>query len=245
MNDAMKQTADAREHILATVRRRLEEGRSLGRIPSLPTDQETPTVPVPPAIPESIVRQVAGEDAETLWRRFTERLEALGDSARLVPSRKQIPGEIDRILQEDGLLQGIADADALEWLGIGEGKIGDATLKKSGERRTSFEADFGITLCDLAVAETGTILLSAGPKRARLTSLAPLVHIALIPFSRLAADLFDVQTALLPSDSDDVEVDPAGAVWITGSSRTADIEGILIRGVHGPGKVIALGIADA
>jgi L-lactate dehydrogenase complex protein LldG len=138
------------------------------------------------------------------------------------------------------LKHGIADEEVFQWLGNGKPEIlplNKAIVEPAGWREQAFMADFGITSCDAAVAESGTLVLASQPGRSRLTSLAPPVHFCLVPFSRLLPDLVDV-THCLP------ELKTANEVWITGSSRTADIEGILIRGVHGPGSLIAIGIAS-
>lgn len=95
-------------------------------------------------------------------------------------------------------------------------------------------AEWGLTLADLGAAETGMIALHPGPGRSRLRSLAPPVHVALLRRSRIVATLADAAAAL-----------PEGnAVWICGPSRTADIEGVLVRGVHGPGKLIIVLLED-
>ena len=92
--------------------------------------------------------------------------------------------------------------------------------------------DVGITSADYALADTGTLVLFASPEEARLVSLLPPMHIALVPQDRILTGLDELFT-LMP--------DPAGRsssmVLITGPSRTADIEQILVRGVHGPGEV--------
>jgi L-lactate utilization protein LutC len=83
-----------------------------------------------------------------------------------------------------------------------------------------------VTLADVAVAESGTIICHAGPNRARLASLTCEFHVVLVTTSRLVATLEDA-----------ARMSARSAVWITGPSRTADIEGQLVRGVHGPGKL--------
>jgi len=93
-------------------------------------------------------------------------------------------------------------------------------------------AEVGITSADYALADTGTLVMLASPSEARLISLLPPVHIAVVPVSRVLSGL-DELFALMPL--------PAGQtssmVLITGPSRTADIEQILVRGVHGPGEI--------
>jgi L-lactate dehydrogenase complex protein LldG len=90
---------------------------------------------------------------------------------------------------------------------------------------------FGITRAVGAVAETGTIILNDTTTSSRLGALAPWAHVAVIPRRALYSDLSEA-VAALGSDPN--------VIWCTGPSKTADVEGILIEGVHGPGVQIAL-----
>lgn len=90
---------------------------------------------------------------------------------------------------------------------------------------------FGITRAAGAIAETGTIILDDAGTSRRLAALAPWVHVAAVPRSRIFATLEEGLAAL--------GADP-NVIWVTGPSKTADVEGILIEGVHGPGVQIAL-----
>jgi L-lactate dehydrogenase complex protein LldG len=99
-------------------------------------------------------------------------------------------------------------------------------------RNACATADIGITSADYALADTGTLVMLSTPREARLISLLPPAHIAVVPRDRILTGL-DELFSVLP--------DPAAAsssmVLITGPSRTADIEQILVRGVHGPGQI--------
>ena len=93
-------------------------------------------------------------------------------------------------------------------------------------------ADIGITSADYALADTGTLVLLSSPHEARLISLLPPEHIAVVPRERILTGL-DELFAILP----DPARQTSSMVLITGPSRTADIEQILVRGVHGPGRI--------
>jgi L-lactate utilization protein LutC len=93
-------------------------------------------------------------------------------------------------------------------------------------------ADVGITSADFALADTGTLVMLAGPAEARLISLLPPVHVAVVPRDRILSGL-DELLAILPHPA----AQTSSMVLITGPSRTADIEQILVRGVHGPGEI--------
>lgn len=96
-----------------------------------------------------------------------------------------------------------------------------------------FDADAGITGTIAAIAETGTLVLEAAPDQPRSLSLVPPAHLAIVHAGDIAADmstLFGMETASPPSER----------ILITGPSKTADIEGVLIKGVHGPGRVCCM-----
>lgn len=96
-------------------------------------------------------------------------------------------------------------------------------------------ADIGITSADYALAATGSFVMLASANEARLVSLLPPCHIAIFPRSRILANL-DELLSVLPRPADQT----SSMVLITGPSRTADIEQILVRGVHGPGEIYAV-----
>src|SRR5207253_9664885 len=101
-----------------------------------------------------------------------------------------------------------------------------------------FQAAVGFTGVDFVLAESGTLVLSSVTEGSQLASLAPPVHVALYCRQQLVASLEEVL--------DTMPVVRGGAssarsvVLITGTSRTADIEQVLIRGVHGPREVHAV-----
>jgi L-lactate dehydrogenase complex protein LldG len=98
----------------------------------------------------------------------------------------------------------------------------------------------GITSADYALADTGTLVLLSSAAEARLISLLPPMHIAVLPKERVLTGLDELFT-VLPNPA----AVTSSMVLITGPSRTADIEQILIRGVHGPGEVYAVIVESA
>jgi hypothetical protein len=148
----------------------------------------------------------ARADAGSLWAQFESALASLGGRIAALTDLQSLQGK-PCVLDEDAhsLLAG------LEWT------VTDVP----------WEAETGITLAECGVAETGSILLSAGPGRRRLASLTPPLHIALLPKDSLVGTLEEAFERLGPRTS----------VVVTGPSRTADIEGVLVRGVHGPGEL--------
>jgi L-lactate dehydrogenase complex protein LldG len=100
------------------------------------------------------------------------------------------------------------------------------------QRATCAEATVGITSAQYALADTGTLVMLADSEEARLISLLPPVHIAVIERAMILTGLDELlAVAPLPAER------TSSMVLITGPSRTADIEQILVRGVHGPGEL--------
>jgi len=88
-------------------------------------------------------------------------------------------------------------------------------------------ATLGVTDVDMAIAATGSIVLTHGPGRPRSASLTVERHIALLPVGRIVHSLDQALERIDWGDTSNV-------VAITGPSRTGDIESILTLGVHGP-----------
>jgi L-lactate dehydrogenase complex protein LldG len=94
------------------------------------------------------------------------------------------------------------------------------------------EAQFGLTAAEAGFAETGSIVLRSGPGQPRMASLIPLVHVALLPVDRIFRSPMHWLVEGEPNLGEATNV-----VYITGPSRTADIEQQINLGVHGPRHV--------
>lgn len=118
-------------------------------------------------------------------------------------------------------------------------KLGDRAREPSAGdfREALLAADVGVTGVDFAIAETGTLVLSASPERPRGVSLAPRVHIALIRERQLLAWRREIWQHFQPKM-------PSALLFITGPSRTSDIENDLSIGVHGPARVLAIVVPE-
>jgi L-lactate dehydrogenase complex protein LldG len=105
-------------------------------------------------------------------------------------------------------------------------------------RAACAEAAVGITSAEYALADTGTLVMLASPAEPRMISLLPPVHVAVLAPDRLLSSLDELFT-VLPNPARNT----SSMVLITGPSRTADIEQILVRGVHGPGELHVVVVA--
>ena len=94
------------------------------------------------------------------------------------------------------------------------------------------------------VEDGSKVILTSRTEGAQLASLAPPVHVALYRESQVLASLDDVLERLKEAGGP-LSPDPGrSVVFVTGPSRTADIEQVLIRGVHGPREVHAILIGE-
>jgi L-lactate dehydrogenase complex protein LldG len=155
--------------------------------------------------------------------RFRERLESVRGRAFTDPAT------LGAWLEEQGAARGYCDPALAGWLGRALG--GGLTLETSLDRARIDDYRFGITRARGAIAETGSIILDDATTATRLGALAPWVHVAVLAPEQILPDVGSAIAAL----GDDPNV-----IFCTGPSKTADVEGILIEGVHGPGEQVAL-----
>jgi L-lactate dehydrogenase complex protein LldG len=99
-------------------------------------------------------------------------------------------------------------------------------------------ADLVISGADAAIAATGTLVLAARPELPRAATVLPPLHIALLDRGRIVPTFADL---ILTWRSRGL---PSGLFFVTGPSRTGDIEQTLTIGVHGPGELLVIGLEN-
>ena len=133
-----------------------------------------------------------------------------------------------RLVEEEGVRKAtLWQTDALRKLGVEQVLAGldvEIVPPHAGKHALA-NCDLGITGADAALPETGTLLLRSTPDRPRMVSLVPRIHLAIISPEILVSDLGPAFE----------RVKGEGYwVFVTGPSRTADIELTVTIGVHGP-----------
>ena len=169
----------------------------------------------------AVLRQLlAGRDLVGLFAERIRRVNGLAFTA---------PEALVAHLRANGWLHGYCDP--VLWPRFAPHFGSDFQVETAFDRKRVDDYAFGLTRAAGAIAESGTIILNEATTSRRLAALAPWVHVAVIERAAIFSDLPHA-IAALGSDPN--------VIWITGPSKTADVEGILIEGVHGPGVQIAL-----
>jgi len=201
----------SRENILHRIRTGL--GRSAGE----------PVAPPPP-----VRLRIPEVEIESRIATMRMRIEALaGKTERTSDPRAVVAAAIE------GKTAVAANSPYLAALGITAlAGVRSGIVDREELRNLCATVDVGITSADYALADTGTLVMIASPQEQRLISLLPPAHIAIVPRDRILTGLDELFTLVpLPAEGS------SSLVLITGPSRTADIEQILVRGVHGPGVI--------
>jgi L-lactate dehydrogenase complex protein LldG len=169
----------------------------------------------------SVLQQtVAGRDPVELLAERMKRVNALALAST---------ADVVTCLRQGGWMRGYCDPTL--WPGLAPEFGAEFLVETEFDRTRVDDYAFGITRAMGAIAETGTIILNDATTSRRLGALAPWVHIAVV---RRATVFKTVPEAIAALGTD------RNVIWCTGPSKTADVEGILIEGVHGPGVQIAL-----
>lgn len=174
---------------------------------------------------------------------FTSNFEAAGGHVVRLNHRE----EVSRFIRDKAMEMSAAtilrqQEDALDHLGL-EQSLPEALVLSWNDaadtdwRAVAARADFGIVMADYAAAYTGSITVKSAPHKGRSVSLLPTVLMAIIPIERMVTRLGEI---LVQFDQAGREQLPAGIHFISGPSRSADIENDLTIGVHGPGIVYAV-----
>jgi len=207
----------AREAILSRIR--LANGR-----PDTTSDKERATVLA--RLDEHPRGPLPTMDWDTIPR-FRERCIAMASTIDAVSSLADVPGAAATYIAQNNLpTKGACwpEFAALDWTGASlaiEARPGNGDDK------------LGITGVYCALAENGTLMLLSGEDTHATTSLLPETHIAVVPQSRIVRTMEDAWD-LLRRERESL---PRQINFVSGPSRTADIEMTLVLGAHGPFRV--------
>jgi len=174
-----------------------------------------------PAAVAYITRLAQQKDAHLVVRWQSDLLEAL---------------EVDVALQQQGIT---VQTTALPSGTVAGEATGAATMttRRQELREWVARADLGLSGVDYVIAETGTLVLMARTGQMRGVSLLPPVHVAVARTSQVIATLADYLLLAQVAGVDPQQYLTSCVSFVTGPSRTGDIELQLTVGVHGPGEL--------
>lgn len=228
----------SREAFLERVRQALQTGRQ-------PHQAEAASA----ANGEVVSLVNAGED---LAARLQRELEGVGGSVARVKHVAEAAQYVTRLAKEKGaevvvrwqsdLLDTLEIDDALKAGGASVHTASppseaDATHRRQEMRDLLARADLGLSGVDVVIAETGTLMLTAQPGQMRGVSLLPPVHVAVARTDQVVATFADALRTVRQA-GEGVQQNLTSCIsFVTGPSRTGDIELKLTVGVHGPGEL--------
>ncbi len=213
--------SDARSAIFASIRENLAASSAFNSAHQENADQPDR---------ESVSNLAKGDLLET----FRNSLDLVGATCVFVESENEAADTIGATI---GTLSAkrivVSDSELVRRL-IKTAKIEAIENASRGEL---FSSDIGITSAQWAIAETGTLVLESGAERHRLVSLVPAVHVCVLTANSIRASMAEILELVDPDTNRTI-------TFITGASRTSDIELTLAIGVHGPGDLRVLVIRD-
>lgn len=176
-------------------------------------------------------RPALGDD---LLERFRQQALRMSDTVDEVASAADVPAAVARYLDQIGVAKNAIAWETLSdmnWLGAGV---------RVEFRPPRNEDLVGITGAFCAVAETGSLVLLSGAQTYSSASLLPETHVAVVPASRIVGAMEDA-FALVRAEHGDL---PRALNFISGPSRTGDIEQTIVLGAHGPYRVHVIVVRD-
>jgi len=165
---------------------------------------------------------------------FRESLESVGATCTFVEDESGAASRLRAIVSDKSATEMIVSDSELVHRIVNSAEL-DAI--EDASRDELFDSDIGITSAQWAIAETGTLVLESGAERHRLVSLVPPVHVCLLNAGVIRQSMSEILELA------DVDANPA-ITFITGASRTSDIELTLAIGVHGPGELYVIVIKN-
>jgi L-lactate dehydrogenase complex protein LldG len=222
------QETEARRAILAAVRGHLAA--------SAPFDAVRNERTAPHEIKTRASLAASHNQADTLAEHFRQALEAVGGRCPVVRDEAEAAQAVQLIIEQKEARR-IAVSDSPLVQRVIERVESNAVLLKNASASALFDCDVGVTGAQWAVAETGTLVLESDQERHRLSSLVPPAHIAIIEADQIRQTLGEVLQAINDKGPDGLS---RTITFVTGPSRTSDIELTLAIGVHGPAEIYVI-----
>ncbi|HEX7317331.1 MAG TPA: lactate utilization protein [Pyrinomonadaceae bacterium] len=185
------------------------------------------------AVPAREEKSVVVAFEGTAVGRFCQALEAVAGKCFVVKDEAEA-AEVVRRIAEQRNSQRVAVSDSPLAGRVVSLAALPAEVLENAAVENLFDSDLGVTGAQWGVAETGTLVLESDAERHRLASLVPSAHVAVIEARNVRQTLGEVLRAINERGEGGLS---RAITFITGPSRTSDIELTLAIGVHGPAEL--------
>ncbi|HLM58383.1 MAG TPA: lactate utilization protein, partial [Pyrinomonadaceae bacterium] len=186
--------------------------------------------------PRAGVPAVGSEPGASPVERFKKALEAVVGRCVVVRDEAGAAEALRGIIGEREARR-VAVSDSTLARRVLRGANAEVEVLDAATALEMFECDLGVTGAQWAVAETGTLVLESDAERHRLASLVPTAHVAVVESRQVRQTLGEVLEAIGRRGEGALS---RAVTFITGPSRTSDIELTLAIGVHGPAELYVI-----
>jgi len=190
------------------------------------------------ATPKSNLIPKRGQgDLKAQMTLFVKMAKEVNATVSRLKSLDNVPKAVAKYLKEQDLGTAVRLADHADLQKLDWSKLDVSTGPSDGDDLTS------VVMAYAGVAETGSLALKSGPDSPTTLNFLPDNHIVVLKDSDLVGD-YEAVYGRMRRDSNSADFMPRALNWVTGPSRTADIEQTLLLGAHGPRKLHILVIED-
>ncbi len=220
----------SRDYILGRIRWSLGRGaQQQDGADTLQTRLETPRA--------NLIPKRGQGDIKTQTSLFVKMAKEVNATVSRIKAIENVPKAVAKYLKDNDLDQVVRIAphetlQALDW-----SKLESAFGASDGDDLS------GVVMAYAGVAETGSLALLSGKNSPTTLNFLPDYHIVVLRQSELVGD-YEAVYARMRRDSNSADFMPRAMNWVTGPSRTADIEQTLLLGAHGPRKLHILLVED-
>ena len=184
---------------------------------------------------QSLINDLTPKSTEDLYQQFCAQVKSQSSDLIELNSVDEVPHHLNIYLQSISLpkdkwiVQGWQEFNYLNWL--------DYSINYDTNNH-SINHHLGMSGCDFAIAETGTVAIQNSAEKKLKPSLLPETHLLIVRKSQIVQNLFVAASQV------NLQADFEQLVFISGPSRTADIEQTIVLGAHGPRRVCIFLIND-
>lgn len=222
----------SRAAILGRLKTALERDRR-------PTDAAEARLAAPPA---NLIPERGDDEYQNKINRFTQEAEKVDATVQRLASLSELPAATADYLAQHNLPNAVRAAPSLAEIGWHSQSL----LQVQSGVAAGIDT-VGVSRAFGGVAETGTLVFLSGPDNPTTVNFLPPTHIAVVDAADIAGNYEEIWRrvrALTPQPGPGKTQLPRTVNWITGPSRSADIEQTLLLGAHGPQRLHIVVVDD-